>query len=198
MEDLVEFLKRVGPEYFLEPLRPHIRTKHLKKSEYLARAGTVFREMYFVKKGGCVMYYLEGGKEVVTQFFFEGELMCDHYSFLTGRPSNQFVRMLEDTTVESLDDETIRQLYDEIPGLERISRLLTERTCVRLMFTLASHKNDSAEVRYRKLLIQRPQLFQRVPQYLIASYLGITPVGLSKVRKRLSGNPKGGSFIKRV
>lgn len=188
MADFIEYLAQIAPDYTLslEQLRPYVKSRTLLKNEVLFRAGSVFRDMYYVQKGGCFLYTLEGGKEVVSQFFFEGELMCDHYSFLTGRRSNQFVRALEETTLESLAADDIERLYDEIPGLERISRLLTERTCVRLMFYLNSHKNDSAEVRYRKLLARRPQLFQRVPQYLIASYLGITPVGLSKVRRRLS------------
>ena len=188
MADFIEFLAQMAPDYTLslDQLRPYIKSRTLQKNEILFRAGSVFHDMYFVQKGGCFLYTLEGGKEVVSQFFFEGELMCDHYSFLTGRKSNQFVRALEDSLVECISHEDIERGYDDIPGLERISRLLTERTCIKLMFYLASHKNDSAEVRYRKLLASRPQLFQRVPQYLIASYLGITPVGLSKVRRRLS------------
>lgn len=190
MIDFVDFMAQVAPEYAasLERMRPYVQVKTLQKSEVLFRAGAVFREMYYVRKGGCVLYSLDGGKEVVSQFFFEGELMCDHFSFLTGRPSNQYVRALEDTALESLSYKTIQQMYEEVPGLERVSRLLTECTCVRLMLHLTSYKNDSAETRYRKLLVQRPQLAQRVPQYLIASYLGVTPVGLSKVRKRLSGH----------
>jgi CRP-like cAMP-binding protein len=188
MVDFVEFIGSVLPERqaAFEGLRPYVKTKDLQKQETLFRSGSVFHEMYYVRKGGCLMYTLDAGREVATQFFFEGELMCDHYSYLTGRRSNQFVRALEDSVVESLHREDIERLYDEIPGLERVSRLLTEGICVRLMFFLASHKNDSAEMRYRKLLAQRPQLVQRVPQYLIASYLGVTPVGLSKIRKRLS------------
>jgi CRP/FNR family transcriptional regulator, anaerobic regulatory protein len=188
MADFIEFLAQVAPEYTLslERLRPYMKSRILQKNEVLFRAGSVFHDMFYVQRGGCFLYTLDGGMEVVSQFFFEGELMCDHYSFLTGSRSNQFVRALEDSVVESISHDDIAHLYGEVPGLERISRVLTERTCVRLMYYLASHKNDSAEVRYRKLLASRPQLFQRVPQYLIASYLGITPVGLSKVRRRLS------------
>jgi CRP-like cAMP-binding protein len=169
----------------LEPMRVHIEEKRLGKNKLLRRGGTVCKDMYYIKSGGCYMYVLEGEKELVTQFFFEGELMTDHFSFLTGRPSNQFIRTLEDTRLESLSYDSIQQLYDKIPGMERVGRVLTERACVRLMASLASYKNDSAETRYRKLLQRRPELSQRAPQYLIASYLGITPVGLSKIRRRL-------------
>jgi CRP-like cAMP-binding protein len=188
MIDYMDFIGEVIPGYKerLEPVRRFITRRHLSKNEVLFRAGSVFKEIYYVKRGGCFMYQLDGGKEVVSQFFFEGDLMCDHFSFLTRRPSNQFVKALEDTELESLSFDDIQQLYDKLPELERVSRLLTERVCVRLMINLMSYKNDSAEVRYRKLLIQRPALFQRVPQYLIASYLSLTPVGLSKIRKRLS------------
>ena len=188
MKDYMDFIGEVIPEYKvrLEPVRRHIIRRSLLKNELLFRAGSVFKEIYYVKRGGCFMYILEGGKEVVSQFFFEGDLMCDHFSFLTRRPSNQFVRALEETELESLSFDDLQLLYDQLPELERVSRLLTERTCVRLMINLMSYKNDSAEVRYRKLLLQRPALFQRVPQYLIASYLSLTPVGLSKIRKRLT------------
>ncbi len=184
----MDFIGEVAPSYRegLEPLKAFITRKTVQKNDYLLKAGVVFKEMYYVKKGACFMYVLEGGREIVSQFFFEGDLMSDHFSFLTGRPSNQFIRTLEDTEVECLSFEDITRLYDELPGLERIGRILTERICVRLMINLMSYKNDSIETRYRKLMIQRPALFQRVPQYLIASYLSVTPVGLSKVRKRLS------------
>jgi CRP-like cAMP-binding protein len=188
MKDYMDFIGEVIPGYKvrLEPVRQYMTRRSLSKNEILFRAGSVFKEMYYVKRGGCFMYVLDGGKEVVSQFFFEGDLMCDHFSFLTRRPSNQFVRALEDTELECLSYDDIHHLYDRFPELERVSRLLTERVCVRLMVNLMSYKNDSAEVRYRKLLIQRPALFQRVPQYLIASYLSLTPVGLSKIRKRLT------------
>jgi CRP-like cAMP-binding protein len=188
MADYMDFIGDVVPEYKarLEPVRHFITRRHLSKNEVLFRAGPVFKEIYYVKRGGCFMYVLDGGKEVVSQFFFEGDLMCDHFSFLTRRPSNQFVKAIEETELESLSYEDMQNLYEELPELERVSRLLTERVCVRLMINLMSYKNDSAEVRYRKLLVQRPALFQRVPQYLIASYLSLTPVGLSKIRKRLS------------
>lgn len=188
MKDYMDFIGEVVPEYKtrLEAIRLFITGRRLSKSEILFRAGAVFKEIYYVKRGGCVMYVLEGGKEVVTQFFFEGDLLCDHFSLLTKRPSNQFVRALEDTELECLSYDEVENLYDHVPGLERVSRIITERVCVRLMINLMSYKNDSAEVRYRKLMIHRPVLFQRVPQYLIASYLSITPVGLSKIRKRLA------------
>jgi CRP/FNR family transcriptional regulator, anaerobic regulatory protein len=184
----MDFIEEVIPEYKarLELVRNYIATKNIPKNEVLFRAGNISKEMYFVRKGGCVMYTLEGGEEVVSQFFFEGELMCDHFSFLTFRPSNQFIRALEDSELESLSYDDIQYLYDRIPELERVGRILTERICVQLMINLMSYKNDSAEIRYRKLLIQRPALFQRVPQYLIASFLSLTPVGLSKIRKRLT------------
>lgn len=188
MADFIDFIGDVVPAYrvHLDMMRPFVSNKTVSRNDILFRAGAVFKEMYYVSKGGCFMYTLEGGREVVSQFFFEGELMCDHFSFLTKRASNQFVRALEDTELECLSFDDIQSLYDKVPGLDRIGRILTERICIRLMINMMSYKNDSPEVRYRKLLIQRPALFQRVPQYLIASYLSLTPVGLSKIRKRLS------------
>jgi len=90
--------------------------------------------------------------------------------------------------VEVLSYEDLHYLYDNLLPIERAGRIITEGLFCGIVRRMLSYQNDSPEVRYQKLIEQRPMLFQRVPQYLIASFLGVTPVGLSKIRKRLHDN----------
>ena len=131
------------------------------------------------------MYRDVDGKEEVIEFYFEGMLNSDYVSFIRQEPSNQFIRALEDMEVEDLSYDDLQYLYANVPPLNRSGRKITEGLYCGITKRMLSYQKDSPEVRYLKLIEQRPTLFQRVPQYLVASYLGVTPVGLSKIRKRL-------------
>lgn len=169
-----------------EVVKPYIQRTKFQKNDLVLQADTVCKKARFICEGACYMYRNADGKEEVTDFFFEGNLIGDYVSFIRQEPSEHYIRALEDCVVEELSYEDLRHLYRTVPTMERVGRILSEQIYCSALTRMSSYQNDSPEFRYQQLLKQRPSLFQRVPQYLIASFLGVTPVGLSKIRKRLA------------
>ncbi len=164
------------------------KKKEIPKGEYLFKAGQYVNQWFYIEKG-CVCYYmLKDGKQKVIEFFMDDEFVTDLYSFAREKPTVSYLVAMEDTTICSVDRESVQKIFDHSHDLERFGRLSMQDTVLKT-FSRVSHLNTMTnEKRYLRLLNKRPALFQKVPQYLIASYLGVTPVGLSKIRKRLSGN----------
>ena len=169
-----------------EVIKTFIKPRTVRKNEFLLQAGSICKKATFVSKGACYMYRRDvDGHEEVIEFYFEGMLNSDYVSFIRQEPSNQYIRALEDMEVEDLGYDDLQYLYNNVPPVNRSGRMITEALYCGITKRMLSYQNDSPEIRYQKLLEERPVLFQRVPQYLVASFLGVTPVGLSKIRKRL-------------
>jgi len=198
MDHFIEFIAKIipGETAALDLLKPYIKVKAFSKNDFILTADTVSDRASFISKGACYMYRSVGGKEEVTEFYFERALTGDYVSFIEKKPSDHYIKALEDTIIEELSHKDLNELYKISPPIERAGRILSERTYCRVITRMLSYQNDTPEQRYQQLLEERPALFQRVPQYLIASYLGVTPVGLSKIRKRINNNER--PFIKQV
>src|SRR5258708_7988768 len=177
-----------GDEATLELMKPCITQRSIPKNDFLLQAGAICKKVTFVSKGACYMYRDTGEKEEVIEFYFEGMLNSDYVSFIKQEPSVNYIRALEDMEVEDISYDDLQYLYANVPPVNQVGRIITERLYCGIIARMISYQNDSPEVRYQKLIQQRPALLQRVPQYLIASLLGVTPVGLSKIRKRLHDN----------
>jgi len=178
-----------GEDAALEVIGTVIKPRSIRKNEFLLQAGAVCKKVTFLCKGACYMYRDMGGKEEVIEFYTERMFNSDYVSFIRQEPTDQNIRALEDMEVEDMSYNDLQYLYANVPVSNRAGRLITEGLFCGITRRMLSYQNDSPELRYQKLLEQRPELFKRVPQYLIASFLGVSPVGLSKIRKRL--NPEG-------
>lgn len=162
------------------------RKEIYQKGEFLLKPSDYSKDFYFVDKG-CVSYYTEEKGEVrIMEFFTEGYFFNDLYAYIQETPSNAYLKALEDTSVYVISKKDVQKVFDRSHQFERFGRLSMQRTFVINFQRVNQLKTLSNQERYLRLLEKRPDLFQRVPQYLIASYLGITPVGLSKIRKRLA------------
>ncbi|NEU10138.1 Crp/Fnr family transcriptional regulator [Flavihumibacter sp. R14] len=164
------------------------RLKHMsvKKKTMLLRQGEVCRfEAYIVK--GCVKkYYIDqNGDQVILQFAVEDWWISDIGSFSEQRPSNLFIETLEDTELLTVDFESKEKLFREIPKLERAFRIMVQRAYSVLESRFYATVSHSAESRYQEFLKRYPSLPQRVPQQQIASYLGITPESLSRIKTQM-------------
>lgn len=164
----------------------HLRVRTLKKGELLQPRGTVCSHVSFVNYGLVRMYYLNDGKEKVTDFFREGEYTCDYRSFLLREPALSEVQVLEDTEVVETSYEGLQTIYREVPLANTLGRLIAEKLFIDVCNRSETQANDTLDQQYQNLIDHKPWLIQRVPQYMIASYLGITPEALSRIKARVN------------
>lgn len=160
--------------------------KLYKKGDHLLAEGEICRNIIFVESG-LVRYYInKDGEEQTNYFNKEGEFVCDYPSFLPQLPSMVNIQAVEDCTVYTIGVDGIQQFYKEVKYGERFGRMAIETVFVSVVSQVASIYTDSPEMRYQKFLLAYPDIVQRVPQYYIASYVGVKPQSLSRIRKRLS------------
>ena len=161
--------------------------KKLRKGEHFLREGQVCQSVAMIS-AGLVRYYInEDGDEGTYYFSREGEFVCDYESFLPQAPSNKNIQALEDTTLYLVSYAGLQQLYQGVKQGERLGRLGIEQVFVTVLQQLSSFYKDSPEVRYQRFLTTFSAISQRVSQYHIASYVGIKPQSLSRIRKREPG-----------
>lgn len=156
------------------------------KGEYLLKADQYAQHMYFLEKGCVCFYTIHEGREQVVEIFEESDLFTDLYSYLREAPSKCFLKTLEDCDILTISKQDFEAIFQKSHAMEHFLRKSLEEDYLKVFVNSTNKSALSNEERYLRLLRKRPDLFQRVPQYLIASYLGLTPVGLSKIRKRLS------------
>jgi CRP/FNR family transcriptional regulator, cyclic AMP receptor protein len=164
-----------------------LKHKKVKKKICLLKAGDVCDfEAYIIK--GCVrVYYVdENGFEVDLFFAIEDWWVSDLASFSQQKPSKLFIEAVEESELLIISYSSKEKLYKKIPSFERLFRLMIQRTHETMMNRLISNISQSAEVRYQEFIKKYPTIPQRVPQHLIAAYLGISPEFLSKIRAKLS------------
>ena len=155
-----------------------------KKTKILA-AGQICRYEYFVLSG-CVRtyYYDEDVNEHTTMFAPAGWWTGNLKSFVGETPSEHFLECLENSTLIRLTKSSLEELYRQIPKFERYFRILLQNRLLATQDRISNHLSSSAEERYQKFLSAYPDLLQRVPLKHVASYLGITPTYLSRLRAR--------------
>lgn len=157
----------------------------LKKGERLISEGETVQYFYYLDSG-CISYYkMEEGEIKVLEFYTQDVFFTDLMAYVKGTPSNYFLEAVEDCTILAVRKDLAEASFDRSHQLERFGRLSMQEAFIKMLHRVDRLNHRSNEERYRRILQKRPDLLQRVPQYLIASYLGITPVGLSKLRKRL-------------
>lgn len=155
-----------------------------KKGTILLKEGQLSKDSYFVVKGCIRCYYIVDGEEKTTAFYSDGESLTPP-SALTRKPSEYYISCLEDSVLSAGDAEPDEELFKKFPKLEKLCRILSEDLHSKSQIAFDNFKISSPEQRYLHLLETRPDLVQRIPQYYLASYLGITPQSLSRMRNRL-------------
>lgn len=138
----------------------------------------------FISCGSLCYFYDDDGDEKVTGFFFEGDAACDYASFLSNAVSNHTIEAITDVSYFKLMKVDLEKLYDQDKTFERMGRLISEKLFLSMDRRLNSLLHQSPEERYLSLTKRNPKLIQEVPQYMIASYLGVKPETISRIRAR--------------
>lgn len=164
-----------------------LQFKKLKRKEFLLKQGDVCKTENFIVKG-CLRTYTidENGTEHIVMFGIEDWWMGDLYSFLTQSPANYFIDALEDTEILQITKSNLDKLYERVPKFERFFRLILQNAFIAQQQRINQNLSFTAEQAYLDFITKYPRLEQRLSQKQISSYLGITPVFLSMLRKKLS------------
>ncbi|UGS21488.1 Crp/Fnr family transcriptional regulator [Flavobacterium cyclinae] len=161
-------------------------TKKIKAKTVLLSAGEIANCTYFVNSGIIRSFNINDNIiEHVLHFACEGWWIGDMYSYISEKPGNLFIEVIEDAEVVIITKENHQILYNEIPKLERFFRILAENSLVAHQERLMDNLSLTAEERFEKFCSKYPTLIQKVPQKQIASYIGVTPEFFSKMKARL-------------
>ncbi|SHG83187.1 cAMP-binding domain of CRP or a regulatory subunit of cAMP-dependent protein kinases [Chryseolinea serpens] len=162
------------------------KEKIYKKGDFFLAEGDTCKHVGFITKG-IVRYYInDEGEEKTYGFSKENDFVSNYESFVPQTPSQQIIQALEDSVLLVISRNDLQQFYTHIKEGERFGRLVIEQVFIQTLKERNSFYTDSPEFRYEKFIQQHPDLQQRLSQYYIASYVGVKPQSLSRIRKRLS------------
>ncbi|HEV8512122.1 MAG TPA: Crp/Fnr family transcriptional regulator [Cyclobacteriaceae bacterium] len=164
-----------------------VRYQKIKRKEHLLQEGQVCTDNYFVIRG-CVRMYIQtpAGEDRIVQFGIDNWWITDYTSFDSKKPSSFNIQAVEDSEIVAIDKQTMDRLFNSIPSLERYFRVILQRAFTASVMRMHYIFDQSAEERYHHFNTSYPDFVQRVPQYMLASYLGFTPEFLSKIRGKKS------------
>lgn len=161
--------------------------KKLRKKRFLFGEGDVCKYTIFVEKGLLRSFTVDDkGGEHILQFSMEGWWAADLYSFLTGEPSPYYIEAIEDSELLMITKPSWDLLLKEVPSFERYFRILIQNNLIATQRRLIGSFSETAEEKYHKMLKEFPDIIQRVPQHMIASYIGITRETLSRIRSQIA------------
>ena len=183
-----EFNKKIAltPEE-QDLIKKYLTPKKLRKKQYLLQEGDVCKFVAFVEKGALRQYSLdESGNERIIQFELEGWTISDLYSFLTGETATYHIDALEDSELVLISKSAHEELLQKVAKYETYTRLKITGAYIAMQKRLTSIISSSLEERYSSFITLYPDIVQRVPQHMIASYMGLQPETLSRIRRRIS------------
>jgi CRP-like cAMP-binding protein len=168
-------------------IKSYLTPKKLRKKQYLLQAGDVCKTIAFVEKGALRAYSTdEKGNEHIIQFALEGWTISDLYSFMTGEPATYHIDALEDSELILISKTAQEEILKRVPKYETYTRMQLTGAYLAMQKRLTSIISQPVEERYTNFISVYPNIAQRVPQHMIASYMGLKPETLSRVRKKIA------------
>jgi len=160
------------------------KRKEIPAKTILLREGEISKNGFYIEQGCIRLFFNNNGKDITFQFFFEGEGVSSVESFRTDQPSLFSIESIERSVIHTVSKRDFQKILETSPTIKKQVEDITVKRLFFYQRLFLSRIKDSPEKRYRELLENNPKLLQRVPQHYIASYLGITPVSLSRIRNR--------------
>lgn len=187
MDRLIENINRYTllNEHETRLLQSAVEKKVYQKNELIFTEGRIADEIYFVTEGCVRLFYNVDGNDRTAFFYSEGQFICAGESYTYGIPAIENYQAVEPTELFIFRKASIEPLLKEVPRFEVIARIATENELIASQKMIASFVTKSAEERYIDLLNSQGELFQRVPQQYIASFLGVSPETLSRIKTRV-------------
>ena len=171
----------------LEDISKRFKIKNLKKDDFLLTQGGICKDLLFVQKGCLRLYYLKDDIEVSVWFSFEHSSAIEVYSFISEQPSNYFIQAIEDSQIYSLSKKELHKLEILYPKIQKMMKNFWEDVVLNLINRFTALQTDSAEKRYLDLL-NKPAYMKSIPLKYLASFIGVTPTSLSRIRKQIQKN----------
>jgi CRP-like cAMP-binding protein len=150
----------------------------------LLEEGKVSRSMFFIEKGCLRTWVNNNGREITTQFFFEGDKVSSIESFRTNQPSLYNIESIEPCVLQTISQKDFQNVLENSPEMQKEMQEHLFRRLIHSQKLFFSFLKNTPQQRYEELRQKHPEIIQRVPQHYIASYLGITSVSLSRIRNR--------------
>lgn len=160
----------------------------LKKGDYFLKQNTINNKLGFVDTGLVRYFIYKNEEEITIDFSKEGEFISVYESFIQKSKSTQSIQAIEDSIILYINNEDLQNLYANIKNGNKLGRILIEKRFIELAKQLMSKYLDDAEKRYINFYETYPDLINRIPQYLISSFVGIKPESLSRIRNRIAKN----------
>lgn len=185
MADIFKYLNEIVPliDSEITDFNSVIRTMSLKKGDIFLDYGKVCTEIAFIQDGILEMIYNDGTTEKMLDFLFQNSFATNYVSFLLAKPSEIQIRAIKDSNLLCIDKKSLESLYDKNIKFQKIGRLIAENYYIEFAERIRS-QFLSPKDRYEKLQNEYPELIQQIPQYKIASYLGVSAEWLSKIRSK--------------
>ena len=165
--------------------RDLLTRRFLKKGEFLSQAGEISNYVSFINRGSLRVYMEINEQEISKHFFFDHEYASDYASFLTRTAGLLNIKALEDTELMELSYENVQMLYERYPVWQKYGRLIAEKLYIQVASRTQELLLRTPEEMYIRLIEAQSPIIARIPQHYIASYLGIQPESLSRIRKRI-------------
>jgi CRP-like cAMP-binding protein len=184
-QSLSQFMSLADEEFDL--IKSKLEVEEIKTNAIIIKINQKVSKLYFVKSGLLRTYFLSDGKEINTYFACNGQFITSFSSYITQTPSIQYLEALESSTLYSITFEQLNNLYESYPKFEKFGKILAEQNYLCVLERMIYLQSKSAKEKYLYFIEKyEKKIVQRVPQLHIASYLGITPETLSRVRKEIS------------
>lgn len=170
----------------------HLDFKKIKKKKHFIEPGQLCNEVGFIATGSVRFYHVRDGEEITGYFCLENEFVSSYKSFLTRQPATHYIQALEDTELITFSYKNLQLMLNNpmlAYKMERFGRLIAEYYLICYEDRMTSFVTKTPEERYLDLLSTSKDIFQRIPQHYIANFLGITPVSLSRIRRRILVSP---------